>query len=80
MKLATVTIKADTEKGFVIINASEFDEEKHELFDAEAAALPSREELEELAAEHEVKFPKNISDKKLAAKIDEAIAAKAKDE
>ena len=66
MKTPTIKVKANTPSGFIIINASDFDEKVHQEF------LPSAEELREEAKVLGIKVGGNAKAETIAKKIEEA--------
>lgn len=79
-RLPTVKVKHPRPEGFAIINAADFDKNKHEIFtpeDEAASEMPDRAELDRLAQEHGVKVTPNWKDQTVWEKVQAAILAKA---
>lgn len=81
MKLDIVKVKHDSAKGYRIINATDFDPERHELYGSEKTEQESvydavtRESMKAFLSDRGVNFPANIKTDKLI-ELYEAEAAK----
>lgn len=78
MKLETIRIaREDSDSGFAIINASDFDQDAHEIFEEtpeltrEALAKMPKDDVRELLEAHGVEdMPKGVDDmRKLAERV-----------